>query len=202
MLEPSFKKILKNFPKLKFKKSKFQGRGGSKRAKRKGVGGKEFLPAHSPEVPPGAFPPKLQRRWAFPNARGFSSPAEAGCAAGERLPFAPPLPAFGGLPCAGTYSLQCNIFHIGIYHCGIYTARESTSTPMEKAIYTQAHKHLIQQLKKARLQKGLDQNAVAKLLGTTQSYVSKIESGQRRIDVIQLREFAKIYGKKLSYFIA
>lgn len=73
---------------------------------------------------------------------------------------------------------------------------------MEKAIYTQAHKYLTQQLKKARLQKGLDQNEVARLLGTTQSYVSKVESGQRRIDVIQLKEFAKIYSKKLAYFIA
>jgi transcriptional regulator with XRE-family HTH domain len=72
---------------------------------------------------------------------------------------------------------------------------------MEKAIYTQAHKFLIRQLRKARLQSGLDQNEVARLLGVTQSYVSKVESGQRRIDVIQLQEFMKIYRKNISYFV-
>ncbi len=72
---------------------------------------------------------------------------------------------------------------------------------MSKIIYSKDHKYLVEQLKKARIEKGLDQADVAKKLGKTQSYISKIESGQRRIDVIQLKEFAKIYKKKLDYFI-
>ena len=75
------------------------------------------------------------------------------------------------------------------------------STPMEKSIYTQEHKYLIKQLKKARLAAGLDQKEVAQKLGRTQSYVSKIESGQWRIDVIQLKEFSELYRRKLSYFV-
>ncbi|MEK7075252.1 MAG: helix-turn-helix transcriptional regulator, partial [Patescibacteria group bacterium] len=35
----------------------------------------------------------------------------------------------------------------------------------------------------------------------TQSYLSKIESGQRRFDVLQLKEFAKLYKKPLDYFV-
>ena len=31
--------------------------------------------------------------------------------------------------------------------------------------------------------------------------ISKIEAGQRRIDVIQLKEFAKAYKKPLDYFL-
>jgi len=72
---------------------------------------------------------------------------------------------------------------------------------MDKTIYTKDHKFIIEQLKKARNDAGLDQEKVADLLGKTQSYVSKIEAGQRRIDIVQLKEFAKIYKKELGYFI-
>jgi len=73
---------------------------------------------------------------------------------------------------------------------------------MEKTIYSKEHRFLIEQLKQARKEAGLDQDEVAKLLKRTQSYISKIESGQRRIDVVQLKRFATIYKKKLSFFIA
>jgi transcriptional regulator with XRE-family HTH domain len=72
---------------------------------------------------------------------------------------------------------------------------------MDKTIYTKDHKFIIEQLKKARNDAGFDQEKVAELLGKTQSYVSKIEAGQRRIDIVQLKEFAKIYKKELGYFI-
>lgn len=72
---------------------------------------------------------------------------------------------------------------------------------MNKAIYTKDHKYLIEQLKKARLEVGMDQKEVAKLLDKTQSYVSKIESGQRRIDIVQLKAFAKVYKKELDFFV-
>lgn len=72
---------------------------------------------------------------------------------------------------------------------------------MAKTIYSDEHELLVKQLKKARKEAGLNQEDIAKLLGKTQSYVSKIESGQRRVDVIQLKEFAKIYKKSLDYFI-
>ncbi len=72
---------------------------------------------------------------------------------------------------------------------------------MEKTIYSKEHKALVNKLIKAREKLGLRQEDVAKLLGRTQSYISKIEAGQRRIDLIQLKEFAKIYKKNLNYFI-
>lgn len=71
---------------------------------------------------------------------------------------------------------------------------------MKKTIYSEDHKRLVQQLKEARESAGLDQTTVAKMLGKTQSYVSKIESGQRRIDLVQIKEFSKIYKKPFSFF--
>ena len=70
-----------------------------------------------------------------------------------------------------------------------------------KTIYSPDHKKLIDKLKKARQEAGLDQIKAAKLLGKTQSYISKAESGQRRLDLVQLKSFAKIYRKKLEYFL-
>ncbi len=72
---------------------------------------------------------------------------------------------------------------------------------MSNNIYSKEHGKIIAKLKQAREESGLDQTQVAKLFDKTQSYVSKIESGQRKIDVIQLKEFAKIYNKKIDYFI-
>ena len=71
----------------------------------------------------------------------------------------------------------------------------------DKTIFTEEHKLLTEKLKRARTDAGLDQIQVAKLLERTQSYVSKIESGQRRIDIIQLKQFAKLYKKSLDFFV-
>lgn len=76
-----------------------------------------------------------------------------------------------------------------------------TSTDMSKAIYSKDHKYIVKQLKKARQEAGLDQIEVAKLLGKTQSHVSKVEAGQRRIDIVALKEFARIYKKQVDYFL-
>jgi len=72
---------------------------------------------------------------------------------------------------------------------------------MSKAIYSKDHKYVVEQLKKARKEVSLEQAEVAKLLGKTQSHVSKVEAGQRRIDIVALKEFAKIYKKDISFFI-
>ena len=72
---------------------------------------------------------------------------------------------------------------------------------MSKAIYSKDHQYIVGQLKKARQEADLEQIEVAKLLGKTQSHVSKVEAGQRRIDIIALKEFAKIYKKSLGFFI-
>ena len=73
---------------------------------------------------------------------------------------------------------------------------------MPRAIYKEEHQKIVERLKTARIEAGLDQVEVAKKLGKTQSYVSKIESGQRRFDVLQLKEFAKLYKKPLDFFIS
>ena len=72
---------------------------------------------------------------------------------------------------------------------------------MAKAIYSKDHKYVVEQLKKARIEAGLDQEQVAKLLNKTQSHVSKVEAGQRPIDIVSLKGFARIYKKPVDYFL-
>lgn len=72
---------------------------------------------------------------------------------------------------------------------------------MNKSIYTEEYRLFLLRLRKARSEAGLTQVQVAHLLKRHQSYISKCESGERRIDIIELTAFARIYGKDLDYFI-
>ena len=73
-------------------------------------------------------------------------------------------------------------------------------TSMDKSIYSKDYKEIIKRLKTARIESGLAQEEVAEKLGKPQSYISKIESGERRLDVAELNKFARIYKKPHSYF--
>jgi len=72
---------------------------------------------------------------------------------------------------------------------------------MSKSIYSKEYKNVIERLKTARLESGLKQEDVAAKLKKPQSYISKIERGERRIDVAELKKLSEIYKKPVSYFI-
>jgi transcriptional regulator with XRE-family HTH domain len=64
-----------------------------------------------------------------------------------------------------------------------------------------AYLYVIKKLKKARIEAGLTQDEVAKHLKVYMSYISKIEHGDRRVDIIELAQLSKLYGKPITYFI-
>jgi len=72
---------------------------------------------------------------------------------------------------------------------------------MSKSIYSKEYKKTIEKLKRARIEVGLKQEEVAEKLKKPQSYISKIERGERRIDIAELQDFAKIYKKEINYFV-
>lgn len=72
---------------------------------------------------------------------------------------------------------------------------------MKKSIHTKEYAVFVERLKTARLEAGLTQVQVAKKLKRPQSHVSNVESGQQRVDVIELQRFARIYGKEINYFL-
>jgi len=67
--------------------------------------------------------------------------------------------------------------------------------------YSQKNKNLLEKLRSARLEAGLTQVEASKKLKKPQSYLSKIERGERKIEAIELGDFAKIYNKDINYFI-
>ena len=67
--------------------------------------------------------------------------------------------------------------------------------------YTKAYERFLVRLAAARLQAGMTQAQVAKRLGRPQSFVSKIESGERRVDVIELKTLAGLYSKNILWFV-
>ncbi len=72
---------------------------------------------------------------------------------------------------------------------------------MEKSIHSQKYKEIIDRLKTARVSADLTQSEVAQKLNRPQSFISKIERGERRIDITELAEIAKIYKKTIDFFV-
>ena len=63
------------------------------------------------------------------------------------------------------------------------------------------YKRFLERLKAARVEAGLTQIQVAARLRKPQSYVSKCESGERRVDVVELAAFAKLYRTQIKSFL-
>jgi transcriptional regulator with XRE-family HTH domain len=72
---------------------------------------------------------------------------------------------------------------------------------MTRSRQTKEYAYFVEKLRKAREEAELTQVEVAKKLKRPQSHVSNVESGQQRVDVVELQNFAKIYNKDINYFI-
>jgi transcriptional regulator with XRE-family HTH domain len=72
---------------------------------------------------------------------------------------------------------------------------------MEKSLFSSDYAAFLEQLKEARKKANLTQEQVARRLGQTQSFVSKVERGERRLDVVELRAFCKALEISFTSFI-
>ena len=67
--------------------------------------------------------------------------------------------------------------------------------------YIDDYKYLAAKLKQARIEAGFGQDDAARVIDKSQSYISKIEMGRLRLDLVQLNELAELYEKSLDYFL-
>ena len=68
-------------------------------------------------------------------------------------------------------------------------------------LHTEDYESLVERLRKAREEAGLTQEEVAEVFGRPQSFLSKVESGERRIDPVELCHFAELYNKPVEWFL-
>jgi transcriptional regulator with XRE-family HTH domain len=65
---------------------------------------------------------------------------------------------------------------------------------VSKSLYSDAHQAIVEVLRKTRLQSGLFQQDLAVKLGKSQAYISNIERGERRVDLVEFYEIATALG--------
>ena len=73
---------------------------------------------------------------------------------------------------------------------------------MEKSLYSEQYQQLCALLRELRRGARLTQVEVATRLGVPQSFVSKYESGERRLDVIELRHVTEAIGTNLENVVS
>ena len=69
------------------------------------------------------------------------------------------------------------------------------------SVHSTPYREFRKRLRKARVAARLTQADVATALGRPQSFVAKCESGERRVDVVELEQFAQLYSRRLSFFL-
>lgn len=73
---------------------------------------------------------------------------------------------------------------------------------MQKSLSSQHQRALLDALRQIREGASLRQLDVAERLGVPQSYISKYESGERRLDLLELEQVCQACGTSLYAFLA
>ena len=72
---------------------------------------------------------------------------------------------------------------------------------VKKSIYSPEQAELLKLLREKRKKAGLSQVELARRLGRSQSFVSKYESGELRLDLVELSLVCRVLGTSLSSFV-
>ena len=72
---------------------------------------------------------------------------------------------------------------------------------MTKSIHRLEHRVLLELLREQRLEAGLTQTQVSSELGRSQSFMSDVERGTRRLDLVELRDLCAVLKTDLVTFV-
>ncbi len=70
-----------------------------------------------------------------------------------------------------------------------------------KSTHSAAYKRFREKLRAARIERGWTQEEAAHAFGTYNQMISRMETGERRVDIIEAAKFARIYRKPLTFFV-
>lgn len=62
------------------------------------------------------------------------------------------------------------------------------------SVYSDDYQSVISALKQARVRQNVTQTAIATALGRPQSFIAKVENGERRLDVVEFIRLAQLLG--------
>jgi transcriptional regulator with XRE-family HTH domain len=82
----------------------------------------------------------------------------------------------------------------------VKSAETRKSRKARTAKFQGAYDTLLERLIAARQKAGLTQHEVSALMGRSHNFMTRCESGDRSIDVMELMELAQIYKKPISHF--
>ncbi|RLM03806.1 transcriptional regulator [Gibbsiella quercinecans] len=60
------------------------------------------------------------------------------------------------------------------------------------SIYSEEYQSVIKTLREARIRKGISQQSLAESLGRPQSFIAKVESGERRLDIVEFVHLSRL----------
>ncbi|MBS0055198.1 helix-turn-helix transcriptional regulator [Yersinia sp. Marseille-Q3913] len=66
------------------------------------------------------------------------------------------------------------------------------------SIYSDEYQSVIKALRDQRIAKGITQESLANILGRPQSFVAKVENGERRLDVVEFVHIARLLGLRVE----
>lgn len=72
---------------------------------------------------------------------------------------------------------------------------------MPKPIHRGEYEAIRTLLRQLRLDAGLKQSELSEALGKPQPYISAIETGHRRVDIIEIRDICSVLKLTLTYFV-
>ena len=73
---------------------------------------------------------------------------------------------------------------------------------MDKSIHSHLYHQIIGRLRSKRENKGVTQVQLAEMLGVKQTFISKIETCDRRLDLIELRQICQVLDISFVDFVA
>ena len=82
------------------------------------------------------------------------------------------------------------------------SAETRKSRKSRTAQFQESYDILLERLVAARERAGLTQHEVSATMGRSPNFITKCESGDRSIDVMELFELAMIYEKPVNHFFA
>lgn len=78
--------------------------------------------------------------------------------------------------------------------------RPRKRTP-SKLVWQREYKVFCERMRTAREDAGLTLRAAGAALGRSFTFVARSESGERRVDIVELKQFAAPYEKPITYFV-